>query len=118
MEKSLAARKRKKWGDQPCKHIALDKETDLGKETGNWACIKCGRSMDPIAWDRLRYGMSQIVNDTKYNDNSMSCRLFGCNGKITARIEAKKEAVHFDCEFGHKFHTDLRLKDVDVCDCD
>lgn len=59
MEKAIAARKREEWGNKPCKHISLDRETNQGKDTGNWACLTCGLSMIPIDWDDLRYGPSK-----------------------------------------------------------
>ena len=59
MEKDFATRVRDRWGNQHCNHTALDKETDRGIDTGNWACISCGLTMLPADWDNLRYGMQK-----------------------------------------------------------
>ena len=59
MDKDFATRVREKWGNQHCNHTALDKETDRGKDTGNWACIICGRTMEPVHWDNLKHGVSK-----------------------------------------------------------
>jgi hypothetical protein len=59
MERDSAAQKREEWDNKLCKHISLDRETDRGKDTGNWACLTCGLAMPPIDWDNLRYGLSK-----------------------------------------------------------
>jgi hypothetical protein len=48
---------------------------------------------------------------------TMFCRLYGCTGKITAEMLVEKEAIHFNCEFGHKFHADLKDREIDLCYC-
>jgi hypothetical protein len=49
---------------------------------------------------------------------SMYCRIEGCNGKAAPGNQiGKDKTIHFDCEHGHKFHTDvLRVKEK-PCNC-
>ena len=47
MQMSEAARRRKTWGNKPCKHPNTDKEYDLGAQTGDYVCTACGRVVEP-----------------------------------------------------------------------
>lgn len=31
------------WGDKPCSHSKIEKECDLGADTGDYVCITCGK---------------------------------------------------------------------------
>jgi hypothetical protein len=44
MKQKRAEELREAWGDAPCEHPQLAKVYDLGAHTGNFACIKCGRT--------------------------------------------------------------------------
>jgi len=49
---------------------------------------------------------------------TMYCRKPGCNGKATPKNEiGKDKTIHFDCEFGHKFHADLTRTQEQPCNC-
>lgn len=42
MQKKRAVALRQAWGSAPCEHLALAREYDLGKRTGNYICTQCG----------------------------------------------------------------------------
>lgn len=31
------------WGDKPCNHLQIEKEYDLGADTGDYVCVTCGK---------------------------------------------------------------------------
>jgi hypothetical protein len=43
MKAKRASELREAWGDAPCDHPQLAKLYDLGVETGDFACVQCGR---------------------------------------------------------------------------
>jgi hypothetical protein len=49
-----AFRLHKEWGDKPCDHKELSKESHLGASTGDLACTTCGLSMSPDMWENYR----------------------------------------------------------------
>lgn len=49
---------------------------------------------------------------------TMYCRMQDCNGKATPTNQiGKDKIIHFDCEQGHKFHTDILKEQVKPCNC-
>lgn len=48
----------------------------------------------------------------------MYCRMEGCNGKAAPRNQiGMDKTIHFDCEHGHKFHTDILKVKEKPCNC-
>lgn len=41
---------RKRWAGKPCDHPNLDKEYDLGSDTGDYVCTTCGRTGQGSDW--------------------------------------------------------------------
>jgi len=37
---------REAWGDKPCDHPHIEREYDLGADTGDLVCTQCGRIVD------------------------------------------------------------------------
>lgn len=56
---------RKKWGDKHCNHPHLEKEYDLGAQTGDWVCTTCGRSGWGPDWP---HKLEKQAEKTKDND--------------------------------------------------
>jgi hypothetical protein len=54
MERISAQEKRKIWGDHYCTHTLKDRETNDGKETGNYVCVTCRLSMSARGWLEYR----------------------------------------------------------------
>lgn len=40
----------KSWGDKPCEHPSLVKESNMGFSTGDYVCTQCGRNVDYDDW--------------------------------------------------------------------
>lgn len=49
-----AARLRAKWGNEPCTHPMLVKETCRGNNTGDKVCPTCGMSFSPKEVEQRR----------------------------------------------------------------
>lgn len=47
MQAKKAAAIRAAWGGKPCDHSSLSKEYDLGKQTGDYVCGQCGKTISP-----------------------------------------------------------------------
>jgi hypothetical protein len=46
------------------------------------------------------------------------CRAAYCLGRAIQKGEVREDkTIHFDCEFGHKFHSDSELKHFLPCTC-
>ena len=42
------------WGNKPCSHPDLDKEYDLGADTGDLVCTTCGLTQSRADWEAQR----------------------------------------------------------------
>ena len=61
MQSSKAKELRKQWkllGDKPCNHSELVKEYDLGADTGDKVCTRCGKAI----WNGIIDEQSQETN--------------------------------------------------------
>jgi len=54
MQMKKAEALRKSWGEKPCDHPDLDKEYDLGADTGDCVCTTCGAGFTAAEADELR----------------------------------------------------------------
>lgn len=52
MQAKTARRLREAWGDKPCNHPNLEKEYELGSDTGDYVCTSCGKSGWGRDWNR------------------------------------------------------------------
>jgi hypothetical protein len=39
-----------RWGDKPCEHPSLVRESNMGFSTGDYVCTQCGRNVDRDDW--------------------------------------------------------------------
>ena len=46
MQMDKAKKLREAWGDKPCDHPSFSKEYMFGADTGDYVCMKCGKSFD------------------------------------------------------------------------
>lgn len=56
MQADQARRLREAWaaqGDPPCSHPKRDKEYDLGGDTGDLVCTRCGKTRPRSYWASL-----------------------------------------------------------------
>ena len=54
MQMKKAESLRRAWGDKPCPHPNLEKEYDLGADTGDEVCTQCGSAFSPGEIETLR----------------------------------------------------------------
>ncbi len=54
MQAREASHLRKMWGDVPCDHDHVEKEYDLGSDTGDLVCTQCGRTFWGDQLEELR----------------------------------------------------------------
>lgn len=47
MQLSKARQLQAAWGNKPCEHPFLEKEYNLGGDTGDKVCTTCGQSFSP-----------------------------------------------------------------------
>jgi hypothetical protein len=63
MQIRQAAELRQRWGDLPCDHPELEKEYDLGAQTGDYVCTRCGEARWGSDWvQQERMKNSQEAN--------------------------------------------------------
>ena len=47
-----------------------------------------------------------------------NCHVEGCNGKATpSDLSGMDQTIHFDCDKGHKYHTNYSQTHVFLCEC-
>jgi len=51
MQAKEALRLKREWGDKPCNHPVIEKEYDLGSDTGDYVCTTCGTTRYGRDWN-------------------------------------------------------------------
>jgi hypothetical protein len=53
MQAKEARELRRQWGKAPCDHPEFDKEYDLGANTGDYVCTRCGKAFTEEEKDKI-----------------------------------------------------------------